>query len=230
MRALCITRVTMKSAIVRMQDRHKERDYSITLSSLFSTSVPKEGGEEVRIPQKVFSKPHWQRTPEFIPQGSVEVSVFFGWVIDGAKCVIFPRQQDSSLLISFNAGTFMMNNICGNRICLKYIIYRAFPRSGDFCLVGCYCAWSVVSLSPKCTCVVNRDARPVFPSLGTLSSVPCKIIKNFLISTIFRYYFKSVLLVIVMSVCGFYKYLTNEKHSKELVTKTRNAIGSSNCQ
>ncbi len=77
MRALRITRFTMKSAIVRMQDRHKERDYSITLSSLFSTSVPKEGGGEVRIPQKVFSKPHWQRTPEFIPQGSVEVSVFW---------------------------------------------------------------------------------------------------------------------------------------------------------
>lgn len=34
---------------------------------------------------------------------------------------------------------------------------------------------------------------------------------NFL-SILFRYYFKSVLLVI-MSVCGFHKYVTNEKHS-----------------
>ncbi len=61
-------------------------------------------------------------------------------------------------------------------------------------------------------------------------SQPLKIINNFNISIIFRSYFKSVLLVIVVSVCGFYKYLTNEKHSKELVTKPRNAIESSNCQ
>ncbi len=74
--------------------------------------------------------------------------------------------------------------------------------------------------------------RAVFPNhCAALSGVPWKMIKNFLISIIFRfYYFKSVLLVIVLSVCGFYKYFTNEKHSKELVTKPRNAIGSSNCQ
>ncbi len=48
--------------------------------------------------------------------------------------------------------------------------------------------------------------------------MPWKMIKNFLFAYISFYYFKSVQLVIVMSVCGFYKYLTNEKHSKELVT------------
>lgn len=58
-------------------------------------------------------------------------------------------------------------------------------------------------------------SRPAFPPLcrGTLvcherlSGVPWKMIKNFLISVIISYYyFKSVLLVIIMSVCGFYKY------------------------
>ncbi len=87
------------------------------------------------------------------------------------------------------------------------------------------CRWAPVACRSRSRSTLWRMVslwtyRPVWQVVG------CAV-KNYQklpISIIFHY-FKSVLLVIVMSVCRFDTYLTNEKHSKELNL----VIGSSNC-
>ncbi len=92
---------------------------------------------------------------------------------------------------------------------------------------------------PPIDCNVAWDFSALLPCLGQIfpTTVPWQVVRcavenpyNFLYLLYFfiilnQCYWSSLCLFV-----GFYKYLTNETHSEELVTKPHNSIGSSNCQ